>query len=295
MVALLITLGIGSAVFRLFHQNERLFRDQMLVTEMQQSARLVASQIAEEVRMAGQGVPVYAAGFDGVRYEAATALLPTSTVSRIDFRAALSGAETRVTAAVPLDLTLGLQQIIAVENGGAFSEALGTSNPSGKFVYLWGPTASSQWTWARAELTAVNSSTLTVVSRQFGDSGRNGDTIRFTEAPAATLEEAVSFSLNGTSVRRANAADLADLSSPAWSAANEIGRNFTSLDFTYYDENGNVVVPDSLSRRNSVASIDVRVTVQTAGPLTTGERPTYTLALRTSPRNLKLGTALRIR
>src|SRR5438094_5353534 len=63
LMAMTITVGIGLTVFQLFHRNERVFWDQNLIIEMQQNARAVASQIAEEIRMAGQGVPVYAATF----------------------------------------------------------------------------------------------------------------------------------------------------------------------------------------------------------------------------------------
>ena len=70
LMAMAITMGIGMVVFQLFYQNERVFRDQNLIVEMQQNARAVASQISEEIRMAGQGVPVYAATFDSAPSEA---------------------------------------------------------------------------------------------------------------------------------------------------------------------------------------------------------------------------------
>ena len=57
LVATAITVGVGAATFQLFHQNERIFRDQSLKLEMQQSARLIASQVADDVRMTGQGIP----------------------------------------------------------------------------------------------------------------------------------------------------------------------------------------------------------------------------------------------
>ena len=64
MFAMTITLGIGLIVFQMFLQNENVFRDQTSLLEMQQSARAVASMIADDVRLAGQGVPVYAAAQD---------------------------------------------------------------------------------------------------------------------------------------------------------------------------------------------------------------------------------------
>src|SRR3989449_8449556 len=52
----------------------------------QQTARVVASQIADEIRMAGQGVPVHSSKFDTAMVESMAVVLPASTNSRIDFR-----------------------------------------------------------------------------------------------------------------------------------------------------------------------------------------------------------------
>src|SRR5258706_12118958 len=97
LIELLMALGIAfiltTMMFQLFHQNERVTRDQTLIMEMQQTARIVASQIAEEVRMAGQGIPIEAAGFDSAPSEATVVILRTSTANRIDFRAGLSNVE----------------------------------------------------------------------------------------------------------------------------------------------------------------------------------------------------------
>ena len=70
LIALLVVLCIGMMTFQLFYQNERVIRDQNLIMEMQQTARVVMSQIADEVRMAGQGVPTYASTFDASASEA---------------------------------------------------------------------------------------------------------------------------------------------------------------------------------------------------------------------------------
>src|SRR5439155_15537932 len=109
-----ITVGIGLTVFQLFHRNERVFRDQNLIIEMQQNARAVASQIAEEIRMTGQGVPVYAATFDSLPSEATTSIMPTSTSSRIDFRAGVSNIETAATSPLPIDCALGAAEALSV-------------------------------------------------------------------------------------------------------------------------------------------------------------------------------------
>src|SRR5512138_2209653 len=99
LVALSIVLCLSTMMFQLFHQNERVLRDQTLIMEMQQTARIVISQIADEIRMAGQGVPLYATAFDAGPSEAAAVILDSSSASRIDFRAGLSNVETTAVGA----------------------------------------------------------------------------------------------------------------------------------------------------------------------------------------------------
>ncbi|HYR82797.1 MAG TPA: hypothetical protein VE422_01820 [Terriglobia bacterium] len=281
MMALIITLGIGLIVFQLFRQNERVFRDQNLVIEMQQTARVVASQIADEVRMAGQGVPVFASAFDSVGQEGAAVILPSSTNDRIDFRAGLSLVETSVTTPIPVDCTMGFSRTLTVADGSALLNALGTTTPNGRFVYIWGPANNQLWTWVRAELTRINGNTLTLTPRQGGDSAL------FTRAPALALEEAVSIYLSGTNVKRATATDMTNPANPAWSPANDIGRNITSLSFAYFDDNNAVVSPGSLANRLSIARVDVLVVAQTS-ELSDGSRASHPLSFRTIPRNLRV-------
>ncbi len=283
LMALTITVGIGMVVFQLFRQNEEIFRDQNLMIEMQQNARAVVSQIAEEIRMAGQGVPIYASRSDGTPAEAVAAVLTSSSSSRIDFRAGLSNAESAITSALPIDCITGVATTLSVEDAFAFSNALGTSNPAGKFVYIWGPTGNSTWTWVRAELNSIGSNTVTVTPRQAGN-----PVIRFTKRPTVSLEEAVSFHLSGNAIRRATAADMSNLTVPVWTPANEIGRNFTSLVFTYYDINNNAVSPGTLAGGLSIARVDVSLTLQSSEFLSDGNRAVYSISARTIPRNLRI-------
>ena len=285
MLALATTLALSAMVFHVFHHNERTVRDQTLIMEMQQAARVVASQIADEIRMAGQGVPVFSSQFDNTIAESVAVILPASTNSRIDFRAGLSAAETAVTGVPPLDLSLNVPITLPVSDGSAFSTALGTTSPTGRFIYLWGATSNSSWAWIRAELNAINSTTLTITPRQ---SSNMTSTIRFTRRPTVTLEEAVSIYLSGNSIRRATATDVTNPASPQWSATNELGKNFTALNITYYDSNGTIVDPSSLANRVSITRVGLQLTVQTSAALSTGRQPAYSLALRTIPRNLKL-------
>jgi prepilin-type N-terminal cleavage/methylation domain-containing protein len=285
LITLAITLTVGMLLFHLFQNNERVIRDQTSVMEMQQTARVVASQIAEELRMAGQEVPVYSSNWDATMSEAVAVILPTSTNTRIDFRAGLSNTETAVTGSSTLDMGLYVTRTLTVSDGSAFSNTLGTTLPSGRFVYIWGPTSSSSWAWVRARLINITSATLTVTPEQ---SSNMSSITHFTGLPTISLEEAVSIYFAGNSIRRATGTDTTNPDAPWWSTSNDIGLNCTDLNFTYYDKNDTVVVPTTLTNRNSISRIDIQVTVQTAGSLSNGTQPAYSLALRTIPRNLTL-------
>jgi prepilin-type N-terminal cleavage/methylation domain-containing protein len=277
LVALIVVLVLSTMMFQLFHQNERVIRDQTLIMEMQQTARIVASQIADEIRMAGQGVPVYAARFDAVPSEAVAVILASSNANRIDFRAGLSNVETTTASTGPMDFTASVSRNVLVAGTPGFV--------AGRFVYIFGPGASPGWVWLRAEMTSVSSTMLTVTPR---DTGTSGTTIHLAAAPTIALEEAVSIYLSGGSVRRATAVNTRDPLNPEWSPANEIGRHFTALVFTYYDTNGNVVQPASLPERTAIARVDIHLTVEVANQLSNGTRPRYSLALRTIPRNVQV-------
>src|SRR5262245_58206890 len=269
LMAMTITVGIGMVLFQLFYQNERVFRDQSLIVEMQQNARAVASQIAEEIRMAGQGVPVYAATFDGAASEAVTSIMPTSTSSRIDFRAGVSNVETGATSPLPLDCTIGVTTAVSVVTAAGLS--------SGDFVYIWGLADNGMWAWVRAEIVGITSNNLTIVPRQAAR-----DPVHFVRPPTISLDESVSFQISGTTIKRATA------SGGAWSAANEIGRNFSSLTFTYYDGANRIITPTSLADRRSVARVEVQVVAQTAALLSNASRPSYSISLLAIPRNLRI-------
>src|SRR5437773_11265397 len=117
LLALTTTLALSAMVFHLFHRNERTVRDQTLLMEMQQTARVVASQIADEIRMAGQGVPVHSSQFDTTMVESMAAVLSASTKNRIEFSAGLTVAESAVTDVPLLDLTLHLHIAVHLNDG----------------------------------------------------------------------------------------------------------------------------------------------------------------------------------
>ena len=269
LIAIAITGGIGLSVFQLFQQNERVFHDENLIVEMQQNARAVASQIADEIRQAGQGVPVYASRFDAAPSEAVTAIMPLSTNSRLDFRAGLSNVEARVNSPLPVDCIVGVSTTLFVSTSAGFSP--------GDYVYVWGLADDGTWSWARSEVVSVATGSLTVVPRESALRST-----RFVEFPTVSLDESISFQIAGSTIRRATA------SGSGWSAANEIGRNFSSMTFTYYDAANRVITPASLLDRASIASVDVRLVAQTSEMLSNGTRPNYAISLRTIPRNLRI-------
>jgi prepilin-type N-terminal cleavage/methylation domain-containing protein len=269
LMAMTITVGIGMVVFQLFYQNEKVFRDQNLILEMQQNGRAVAYQIVEEIRMAGQGVPVYAATFDSVPSEAVTAILQTSTSSRIDFRAGVSNVETAVTSPLPIDCAMGVTTTLSVVSAAGFSR--------GDFLYVWGLADDGTWAWVRAELIGVASNSITIVPRQL-----QRDPIRFVRLPTVSLDESISFQFSGTTIKRATA------SGGPWSPANEIGRNILSLMFVYYDAANRMITPSSLAERRAIARVDIQLVAQTSDFLSNRTRPNYSISLRTIPRNLTI-------
>ena len=279
LIALLIVLTAGMMTFQLFRENERVIRDQNLIMEMQQTARVVISQIADEIRMAGQSVPIFATTFDASPSEATAAFLGTSASDRIDFRAGLSNVQTVVTTAAPMDLAIGASRTLGIQDSSGLT--------AGKFVYIWGPSTAS-WGWARAQLTSVTSTTITFIPQQIGGTAT---TVHFTAAPTVCLEEAVSIYLNAGSVRRATASDFGNPANPTWNPSNEIGRSVTALSFEYYDAGGNPILPTLLGNRTSIVRVDIHVTVQTTAALANGQVATYSLALRTIPRNVRIRSA----
>jgi Tfp pilus assembly protein PilW len=275
MVAMMIALAMSTLLFHLFHQTERVVRDQSLVMEMQQTARVVAAQVADELRMAGQGVPIYPAKFDESASEAVSVILARSTSDRIDFRAELSNVQTSVTTPGPVDLTVGVAQSLSVRDGSAFT--------AGKFAYV-----SDESVWMRGLINYASRTMLTITPREASSSA---NVVRFSGRPAVHLDEAVSIYLIGNSVRHATSSDMTDPANPLWSAANEIGKNVVAMTFTYFDSTGIEVVPGTLNSRLSISRIDIRLTVETATPLSNGARPSFSLALRTIPRNVRIRSA----
>ncbi len=130
MFGMTITLGMGMVVFQMFIQNQQVFSDQNLVLEMQQSARAIASMISDELRMAGQGVPIYAASQDDSGIEEIQTFLDGTDTSTLRFRAGVRNAFSTVTT--PLVYTASTAALVTVAEVAAISTIVGTN--SNRFV-----------------------------------------------------------------------------------------------------------------------------------------------------------------
>jgi Tfp pilus assembly protein PilW len=264
LVAMVITVGIGAVGFQLFYQNERLFRDQSLVLEMQQSARVIVSQIADDVRMAGQGIPP---GLGEV-------ILPGSGVSRLNIRASFSAAESIVTSGLPLPVATGNPLTVAVEATAGFS--------TGRQAFLW-----ADRSWTRANIDSVSGAARSI---RLTPSAISPSPLEFVVPAAISLDEAVSLYWDGATktMRRTTATNTESPESISWAPANELAANVMALNFYYFDAAGVPVIPDTPEHRSQVASIEARTVVRVSASLSDGSRPTYALSARAVPRNMRL-------
>jgi hypothetical protein len=259
-----VMLCIAAAAFTLFHKSERLFRDQAIVVEMQQTARLVISQVLDDIRMAGQAIPP---GLTDV-------LLPGSSASRLNLRSGFTVTESAITSALPIVVTLGVPVTVTVENTSGFS--------ANRQAFLW-----SGNDWARITINSVSGSAKTIRGTP---SVLGGSTISFTVPPAISTDEAVSIYRDAAAnvVRRTTTTNTENPDSPVWAPANELATHIAELKFSFFDSEGMPIAVDTPEHRSRVTAIEVRVSVQAATLLRDGSRPTYSLSVRASPRNLNL-------
>jgi type II secretory pathway pseudopilin PulG len=264
LVATAIIVSIGAVAFQLFHQNERLFRDQSLVLEMQQSARVIVSQIDDDVRMAGQGIPP---GLSEV-------ILPGSGDSRLNVRASFSSVESVVVSALPLPVASGSALTVLVESVTGFS--------TGRQAFLW-----ADLSWSRG---TINSVSHAAGSIRLTPSSLSASPLEFVVPPAISLDEAVSLYWDSATktMRRTTATNTENPESPVWAPANELATNVVGLTFFYFNAGGDAVIPDTPEHRSEIGSIEARVVVRTSASLSDGSRPAYALSTRTTPRNMRL-------
>ena len=126
MFGMTITLGMGMVVFQMFIQNQQVFSDQKLILEMQQSARAIASMTSDELRMAGQGVPIYAASQDDSGIEEVQAFLDGTDTTTLRFRAGAKNAFSTVTT--PLVYTASTAALVTVADVAAINTIVGSNS-----------------------------------------------------------------------------------------------------------------------------------------------------------------------
>ena len=266
LVATSITIGVGAIVFQLFHQNERIYRDESVLMEMQQTARMVVSQIEEDIRIAGESVPPAVGDI----------VLPGSSAQRLNLRAGFSTTESIVTTALPISAALGSAITVKVESTAGFS--------AGKQIFVWDAS-----TWLRATVNSVSGSAKTV---RLTPAGGSTAPLQFTTPPVIGLDEAIAVYRDAATntVRHTTSSNTTNTDSPAWAPANEIAANVIGLDFLYYDSAGVLVTPDTPVNRSRIAAIEARVRVRPATPLSnlkSGAQPVFALSIRAIPRNLQ--------
>lgn len=282
LMAMVITMVVGLSAFQLFVQNERVFRDQELILDMHQSVRAVASMLADELRMAGQGVPIYASRLEGTPQEAVQAFVNGTGSSAIRFRSSYHSARALVSNTMPMALTLGTTAVLNVDDVDAIADIVGTA--TNRFLFLWGQSGTS-WTWVRARITSISTGadTVSVIPTQMSTLGGT-----FDWDPYLVLEEGLAYRLTSGNIERGSFGDFTSMTSPGLTFE-VVGENFTGLTFTYYDGSGNVVTPSSLTDRASIRRVDFTITAETSDALaSTGEVGTYAVTMTVYPRNAAL-------
>ena len=264
LLAMAISLSMAAVAFHLFHTGERVVRDQAIILEMQQTARLVASQINDDIRIAGQGIPP---GLTDV-------LLPGSGESRLNLRSGFTATESIVTSGLPLSIAVTVPLTVSVESTSGFSVD--------RQAFLWAETD-----WVRVTIDSVSGSARTVRLIPFE---MNRTPLTFSNPFAISTDEGVTIYRDAGLhvVKRSTTTNTSDAANPAWAPANELATNVTALSFLYYDESRQPLLLDTAEQRSRVRVIEARLTIRASTALSTGSRPTYSLLVRSSPRNLGL-------
>ena len=277
MIGVAVTMVMSAVAFQLFQQSDEVFRDQNQTLAMQQNVRATASQIANDLRVAGQNVPIFSSRFDSAPAEAVQTILSGSNGTEIRFRSGRTNVNSVVTS--PATYPLGVVTTINASNVAPFDAAIGGG--AGRFVYIVGKTP-NLYGWVRAEVISVQTGPNTMVVRpyQVGSLGSN-----FVGAMTVALEEGISYRLDGNIIRRGVVSDFTDLTTPTI-VESVMGDNFTALQFTYFNRAGTAITPDTVANRSQVWRVNVRVVGQTAQNLSDGTRPTFAMTLPTFPRNM---------
>jgi hypothetical protein len=112
--------------------------------------------------------------------------------------------------------------------------------------------------------------------------------VQFDTAPIIGLDEAVTLYIDAaaSTVRRATSSNTTSTANPVWGPANEVATNVIGLDFLYFDNAGQALIPSTTQKRASIATIEARVRVRSAAALADGTQPVYSLSITAQPRNL---------
>ena len=109
----------------------------------------------------------------------------------------------------------------------------------------------------------------------------------FDRVPRIALEEGIAYTLSGGAIIRSTSDDFSSLTSPTWNNQT-VGNNFTKLEFTYYDDAGNTVNPQTLALRSTMRRVDFVISAKSSDELTRGPKGSYTVSLSVYPQNLAL-------
>jgi len=264
LIAMALTLGVGAVAFQLFHQDEQIFRDQILILEMQQTARMLLSQIEDDIRIAGQCLPPGSGSI----------VLPGSSATTLLLRGSFTAIERQTTTTLPFDIVVGTPGSLRVEQTTGFS--------TGREIYVW---IGAQW--IRATILSVSgpAKTLSILPTQ-----GSASIVTFNDSPVAANDEgiAILYDANKKLVRRATSQNTMDPENPAWGPANEVATNVIELSFRYFDELGNLLDMEAAGSVERILSVEVWIRVQSAEVLTNGTRPIHTMVLRVTSRNAAL-------
>ena len=279
LFAMSITMGIGMIAFQLFIQNENIFQDQNRVLEMQQSTRAVASMITDDLRIAGQGVPIYSQSLDGTPSEATQTFVNGTGSGTVIFRSSVANASATVGGTPPLIYEVGTAATITVDSNLDIFGVIGANDD--RYLFLWGPTDSS-WTWVRARITNSAAVAVNVTPSHISTGGGT-----FASLPHLVVEEAVAYRLNGDDIQRGTSGDWTTVESPTITYST-VGEGFNGLTFTYYDGSNNIVTANTLANRATIRRVDFTLSAETADEMTNGSTRTYAISMSIYPRNVAL-------
>jgi hypothetical protein len=264
----------------MFVQNERAFRDQTLILEMQQNLRAVASMIVGDLRMAGQGVPIHAAAYEGEPSEAVEVFLAGTDENIARFRTGLGNGTAQSTG--PTRFVAGESVAVLANRDGVQRISRLVGSGTGRHVFLSGHGANG-WTWVRAEIVDFpGPETVQVVPRQLSTEGGSFET-----APSVSLEEAVSYRLSADRILRGAARDFSIPTDPAFTELT-LADGFSVLRFGYADDAGAAVDAGTLEARAAIRSVDVLLGAETTEAMADGHRRSQVIRLSVRPRNLEL-------